>query len=265
MACLELQSLNLRIAGVTLIENLNLEVETNECWALLGKNGAGKTSLLHSIIGINHCAEGMIKLNGQDQKIIRRAELATRVGILFQEGIEALPTSVLETVMLGRHPHTQSILKDDPKDVEIARRALKDLALENLEHRLVDTLSGGERQRLAVAMLVAQMPQVYLLDEPSNHLDVANQVKLLSLLKLRISERFACLLMATHDINLAARFCDHVVLLMGNGAYLKGPRQEILTEDNLSTAYDCTVRSLTAGGKGGVGESLEEMTLFYPT
>ncbi|MEC9222887.1 MAG: ABC transporter ATP-binding protein, partial [Pseudomonadota bacterium] len=111
-----------------------------------------------------------------------------------------------------------------------------------------------ERQRVALAMLITQMPQLYLLDEPSNHLDVANQVHLLGHLQRRVSQLSASLLMATHDINLAARFCDNIVLLMKNGEYLSGPNQDILTEKNLSRAYDCPVRSISAEG----------FTLHYP-
>ena len=156
--------------------------------------------------------------------------------------------------MLGRHPHVQSVLRDDPQDIEIALAALQDLNLNGLEERQVDTLSGGERQRLALAMLITQMPQFYLLDDPSNHLDVANQVQLLGHLQKRVSQQSASLLMATHDINLAARFCDNIVLLMKNGEYLSGRNEDILTEENLSRAYDCPVRSVRAEG----------FTLHYP-
>ncbi len=254
MPCLEIKSLTLRIEDKILIRDLNLAVNSNERWGLLGRNGAGKTSLLHSIVGIKKYNSGSIQIDGKEVSSLARSYVATRVGILFQEGIDILPGTVFETVMLGRHPHVQSILKDDPRDIEIARGALRDLNLDGLEERQVDTLSGGERQRLALAMLITQMPQLYLLDEPSNHLDVANQVQLLGHLQRRVSQLSASLLMATHDINLAARFCDNIVLLMKNGEYLSGPNQDILTEKNLSRAYDCPVRSISAEG----------FTLHYP-
>ncbi len=109
-------------------------------------------------------------------------------GILFQQGIEALPATVFESVILGRHPHTQSLLWDDPKDIQIAENALAAFDLDQLKERAVDTLSGGELQRLALAMLLAQTPQLFLLDEPSNHLDVALQVKLLTVLTNKVAD-----------------------------------------------------------------------------
>lgn len=160
----------------------------------------------------------------------------------------------LISVLLGRHPHVQTLLRDDPADIEIAKKVLNDLDLEEFSERQVDTLSGGERQRLALAMLMAQTPRLFLLDEPSNHLDVAFQVKLLSVLEKRMAEQSASLLMATHDINLAARFCDKIILLTRDGGILTGSRQEVLTDENLSEAYDCPIRSIVS----------DDFVLFYP-
>ncbi len=254
MAYLELKALTLRIGDRLLFTDLNLSVLENERWGLLGKNGAGKTTLLHSIIGLRPVESGSIVINGKNINDTPRQELASIVGILFQEGISVLPATVIETVMLGRHPHVQSLLIDDPADIEIATNALQDLDLEDFADRQVDTLSGGERQRLALAMLIAQTPKLFLLDEPSNHLDVAFQVKLLSVLEKRLNEQSASLLMATHDINLAARFCDKIILLTGKSSYVIGTRDDVLTEENLSTAYDCPIRSITG----------EDRKLFYP-
>lgn len=254
MAYLELKALTLRIGDRLLFTDLDLTVLENERWGLLGKNGAGKTTLLHSIIGLRPVESGSIVINDKNINDTPRQELASIVGILFQEGIGALPATVFETVMLGRHPHVQSLLRDDPADIEIATDALRDLDLEDFANRQVDTLSGGERQRLALAMLIAQTPKLFLLDEPSNHLDVAFQVKLLSVLEKRLIDQSASLLMATHDINLAARFCDKIILLMGNSSFMIGTRDEVLTEENLSIAYDCPIRSITG----------EDRKLFYP-
>lgn len=254
MATLELQSLELEIGGKLICRNLNVSLQPNERWGLLGKNGAGKTTLLHSILGLRPISAGKILIDGKELGELPRTELAAKLGILFQQDMNALPATVFETVMLGRHPHVQSLLRDNPADIEIARNALKAFELDELSEREVDTLSGGERQRLSLAMLVAQTPQIFLLDEPNNHLDVAFQVKLLSILEQKISESSACLLMATHDINLAARYCDKIILLKDGGEFMVGASEDILTEENLSTAYDCPIKSLSG----------EDCTLFYP-
>ncbi len=254
MATLQLESLTIQIADSTICRNLSVQILENERWALLGKNGAGKTTLLHSLIGQKVPRSGHILLDGKNIAELQQRELATKIGILFQQGMDALPCTVFETVMLGRHPHLQSLLRDDPKDIDIAREALAAFDLTTLAKREIDTLSGGELQRLALAMLLAQTPQIFLLDEPSNHLDIAFQVKLLSVLEEKIRENSASLLMATHDINLAARYCEKIILLSGDGSFLTGRRGEILTEENLGKAYNCPIKTMSQDG----------YQLFYP-
>ncbi|PCI81907.1 MAG: ABC transporter [SAR86 cluster bacterium] len=255
MANLKIQSLSLQIENKILCHDLSVQIGENERWGLLGKNGAGKTTLLHALIGQRHADQGSIQLDGNSVYDLKQRELASKVGILFQQGIEALPATVFETVMLGRHPHTQSLLWDDQKDIEIAESALAAFDLDQLKERAVDTLSGGELQRLALAMLLAQTPQLFLLDEPSNHLDVAFQVKLLSVLTNKVAETSASLIMATHDINLAFRFCENVILLLEGGESLVGRSVDVLTEKNLSHAYGCPIKSVSSG----------KHRLFYPT
>ncbi|MEX0963657.1 MAG: ABC transporter ATP-binding protein [Pseudohongiellaceae bacterium] len=254
MATLDIQSLTLQIANKTLCRDLSVRIQENERWALLGKNGAGKTTLLHSLIGQRTTAAGSILLDGQNISSLKQRELARKVGILFQQGIEALPATVIETVMLGRHPHVQSLFRDDEEDSAIAEQALIAFDLELLRERPVDSLSGGEMQRLALAMLLAQTPEIFLLDEPSNHLDVAFQVRLLSVLTNKVAQNSASLIMATHDINLAARFCENIILLLEGGNSLVGKSIEVLTEKNLSNAYGCPIRSVRS----------DEHQLFYP-
>jgi iron complex transport system ATP-binding protein len=146
------------------------------------------------------------------------------------------------------------MLRDDPLDLQKAQEALQDFDLTTIADRYIDTLSGGEKQRLALAMLVVQSPKLFLLDEPSNHLDIAYQIKMLDLLTQKIDGQNASLIMATHDINLAARYCDQIILLTGNGEYLSGPRQTVLTEENLSKAFSYEIQSV----------AIQNRTLFFP-
>lgn len=254
MSSLCIESLSLSIAEKMLCKDLNIRINENECWGLLGRNGAGKTSLIHSIVGIQSITSGRVLLNGKSIQELGRGELAREIGILFQDGIDTLPATVLETVLLGRHPHAQSLIRDNDTDLAIANSAISDLALKDLSERQLDSLSGGEKQRVAIAMLLAQTPNLFLLDEPSNHLDVAFQISLLDIIKSRISERSASMLMATHDINLAARFCDYFILLFEDGEHLTGNKSEVLTAENLTRAYGCEIQSIHSGAN----------TLYYP-
>ena len=247
MSCLELQSLSLRIGSTIVCRDLSMSISASERWALLGKNGAGKTTLLHSILGLHKPDNGLIFVNNKPLKEFKRQELARYLGILFQDGMHAMPNTVLESVLLGRHPHTHSWLIDTESDLEMAIAALRLLDLESFAERQIDSLSGGEKQRMALAMLLAQTPKLYLLDEPSNHLDLAFQVKLIAVLDQELKKQNSSVLMATHDINLAARFCDHFLLLLGNGEFLIGNREEVLTESALTSAYGCSMQVLTSG------------------
>lgn len=251
---LTIDSLTLQLGDKRLCNELSLEITAGQTWGLLGRNGAGKTTLLHSILGIHKPRAGKILIEGSDLDGLGRRELAIRVGMLFQEGSNSLPATVLETAMLGRHPHSQSILGDDADDLAVARNALAAFDLAELSQRQVDSLSGGEKQRLALAMLIAQQPRLYLLDEPSNHLDIAFQTRMLSILGKIARQDGASLLMATHDINLAARFCDSIVLMLPDGEHKSGPAQEILNEELLSRAYQCPIRQIKEGN----------LALFYP-
>jgi len=176
---LELENVTLTAGDTLLCRDLDLAVHAEQSWALLGRNGAGKTTLLHSILRLREVRTGQLRVHGQPVTELGRRELSHRIGMLFQEGVDVLPATVMETVLLGRYPHSRGWLTDDASDLAIAKSALSDLDLEAFAKRKLATLSGGERQRLALAMLIAQQPELYLLDEPSNHLDVAFQTRLL--------------------------------------------------------------------------------------
>jgi len=251
---LETKALCLEIAGQQLCESLSLQLHAGECLGVLGQNGTGKTTLLHTLARLRPAQGGEILLQGRSLNSWSRKALATQLGVLFQSSSDSMPASVEETALLGRHPHLPDWQWESAEDVSLARAALRDVNLEALASRDVNTLSGGERQRLALAMLLAQQPRLYLLDEPGNHLDIAFQVRSLQLLRERLEQQQAALCMATHDINLAARFCDRILLLTGNGEPLIGTTQEILTPQTLSHAYGCRIGVVNAGAR----------QVFYP-
>jgi len=252
---LQVNGLELVIAQRTLCHQLSFELQAGQRLAVLGQNGSGKTSLLHTLINLRTPSQGDIQLAGRALPMWPKQDMARTAGLLFQTVREDMPASVHETVMLGRLPHLSGWRWETENDLNSVEEALSALELGALAQRDVSSLSGGEQQRMAIASLLAQDPQLYLLDEPSNHLDISFQIKVLQLLSSRVRAQNRALIMATHDINLAARFCDLVLLLDGNGDYQFGETREVLTDTNLSRAYQCDVRHVET--PAGI--------LFYPS
>ena len=248
MSILELENLEIKIGDTVICRELSLLLEGGRLLGILGRNGAGKTTLLHTIMGFRPFQHGAIRIQQEDLHAIPRQQLATKIGLLFQESENSLPATVLETVMLGRHPHSENLLWDSPADVAYCRETLSQMGLGSLENRQVSTLSGGEKQRLAIALLLAQNPKVLLLDEPSNHLDIDYQIKILSLLHEKSRKQNAAMIIASHDINLVSRFCDDVLLLLEDGNAITGPIAEVLDTQNLERAFGCKVECVQVSG-----------------
>lgn len=225
------------VADVIACRGLNLRLLTGECWAILGGNGVGKTTLLHTLAGLRPPRDGSIRLRGSELRRIPRRDVATQIGVVFQDSDDRFPGDALETVLIGRHPHLGSWQWESDADRALARAALIEVGLDGCAERSVTTLSGGERRRLAIATVLIQDPALYLLDEPTNHLDVHHQIAVLDVIARRTTERHKAAMMALHDANLAARFCTHVLLLYGDGAHDAGPASAVLTAANLARVY----------------------------
>lgn len=241
---LSVASLKVSIANQDICDGLNLSINKGECWGVLGVNGIGKTTLLHTLAGLRNPDQGHISYHGTDIQSLKKIELAKRRGVLFQTKSDPFPATVLETVLIGRHPYIEHWQWESDKDIELAKAALLQVDLSSMEDRYINTLSGGERQRVAIATILTQQPDVYLLDEPTNHLDVQHQMKLMQLLHNTNSRLNSALMMILHDLNLAARFCDHVLMLFGNGRVLVGKTIELLTAENLKELYGYPIRIL---------------------
>lgn len=234
---LRAEDLTLSIGNTCVCNNLDLHVEAGQCWGILGPNGAGKTTLLHTLAGLHPTDSGNIYCDGKALDEHTAKELAIKRGVLFQNELAGFPGSLFETVLAGRHPHLGSLGWESPEDLQQASQAIDLTGLKGLENRNIHTLSGGERQRMEIATLLAQQPRLALLDEPSNHLDPGQQIIMLQLLHSHFTSANHALLMVLHDCNLAMRFCDHLLLLKGDGNYLAGPTQELATAEHLSWLY----------------------------
>jgi iron complex transport system ATP-binding protein len=237
MALLSAQRLTVSIAGIPVCNDLDLVIEAGDRWCLLGRNGAGKTTLLHTLAGMHRPDGGSLSLHGNDLAGVAHRSRARQIGLLPQDHADAFPATVLETVLTGRHPWLSALQWEGADDYRIARNALGAVELGDMEARNVATLSGGERRRLGIATLLAQDPQLLLLDEPSNHLDIHQQVRMLDLLRQQAAGKDKALCVVMHDLNLATRCCDKFLLLFGDGNSTQGAATTVLTRENLQRLY----------------------------
>jgi len=237
MNVLDLQQVSFGVADKTLLSDLSLSVKEGQRWAVLGRNGVGKTSLLHSIAGLHPIDHGSINLLGNNLQQLSRREIAQRVGVLLQQQEQSFPALVRDLVEMGRHPHLTSWQAANTQDKQAVDQAISELALNGLEDRDIQTLSGGEQRRVEIATVFAQTPRLYLLDEPINHLDIAYQVDILQRLKEKSELAKTAVIMVLHDINMAAQFCDQCLLLFGEDSYLAGSSDALLTPSNLEKLY----------------------------
>lgn len=215
---------------------LDLTLETGQTWGILGPNGVGKTTLLHTLAGLIAPREGCVCLAHKSLAEWHRLALAQQVGVMFQEHQDGFPATVLETALLGRFPHLSPWEMESEEDIAIAKAALQYLELTALSQRSISQLSGGERQRTALASLLSQDPDVWLVDEPTNHLDLHHQVAVMKLLQEKAQSN-KLVVMSLHDVNLASTWCSHILLLYPDRPALMGPSETLLTLEHLQPLY----------------------------
>ena len=244
---LRCENLSVAVAGRTLVRGLSCEIVSSSVTSILGCNGAGKTLTLHTLAGLRAPAAGLVSLDGKTLLQWDRKSLARRLGLLFQTVDDPFPSNVLETVLVGRHPHIGFWDWESGTDRNIARGALTAVGLADFESRDITTLSGGERRRVAIAALLTQNPAVLLLDEPTNHLDPHHQLQALQLMRDK-ADAGHTVVMSMHDAGLAARFSDWSLLLFGDGQWLYGATREVLNETTIERLYGLRVRQLTWEG-----------------
>ena len=244
MSTLACENLGVRIGGIQVVSKLDLAIRPGELWGLLGPNGIGKTTLLKCMAGLHEAVVGKVLLESRNIAELPRRLLARHIGMLQQHTVYVFDSSVMQTVLTGRHPHLGYWEREGPKDFQLAEAALRAVDLDGFGERSVTGLSGGEARRLAFATLLVQAPEIMLLDEPTNHLDLRHQVRMMGMIRERCMKGASGALAALHDINLAARYCSHVVMLFGNGDWCAGPTLDMLSESSLERLYNCPVERL---------------------
>jgi iron complex transport system ATP-binding protein len=248
---------NVRIAigGRTLVDALTWQVGAGECWSVIGRNGAGKSTLLRTIAGMRTAECGRVLLNDRALDDWPIEALARERAFLAQSRSDAFAYTVLDTVLSARHPYHGSRYWEDSDDHRIALQSLAAMEVDDLAARDVRTLSGGERQRVAIAALLAQDTPLLLLDEPANALDLAHQMAVMGLLAKLCRERGKTIVMVGHDLNLAHAISTHALLLMGDGRWLAGARDDVMRPSILSDYLHHPIEAVPHGAR----------TIFIPS
>jgi len=249
MTTLDCQSLDVSIAGTKICAQLDMEIAPGQLWGLLGPNGIGKTTLLKCLAGLTLADNGSVLLDNQAIEKLPRRGIARLLGMLQQHTVYVFDASVLETALTGRHPHLGYWERESNNDRQKALAAIRAVDLEGFESRSVTELSGGEARRLAFASLIVQEPAILLLDEPTNHLDMKHQIRIMGRVEKQVDEQNRSALIALHDVNLAARYCSHILMLFGDGHWRAGTAADLLNQETLELLYQCPVQIVdTAAG-----------------
>ncbi|MGJ7907599.1 ABC transporter ATP-binding protein [Actinopolyspora sp. H202] len=235
-----------RTGGKLIVEDVSIAPEEGATVGLLGPNGSGKSTLLRLLSGVRSASEGVVRLDGSPIERVGRKNVARRVAVVEQHAGTEVDMSVLDVVRLGRIPHRRAWAGATAEDESAVRSAVEYTRLEDKVDRSWHTLSGGERQRVQIARALAQQPKELLLDEPTNHLDIQHQLELLALV-VRIP---VTSVIALHDLNLAAMFCDHLLVLAEGRAVAAGSPEQVLTEELIAEVYNVRARVDAEGPDG---------------
>jgi len=235
---LRARGLDIAVAGRTLVGKLDVDVTAGECWAVLGRNGSGKSSLLLALAGLRPPAAGRVELQGRPIGAWPRRGLAQQLAILLQDEPGDYWGSTLDYVQLGRYPRSHAAFSGDAALAAEALALLEEFDLAGHAQQPFRTLSGGERQRARLAQTFMQDTACLLLDEPLQHLDLKHQLTVMQALARRAATGRA-VVMALHEPAMAARHCQRAVLLYDWGRVRHGRVDEMLTQDNLEALYQC--------------------------
>lgn len=222
------------------LQNITFNVNTGECLGIIGPNGSGKSTLLRLLTGIELLDSGTIAIDGKSIQQIPREELSKYMAVLPQEPLPSIPYRVEDVVMMGRYPHRKRFYTHTEEDYRVVDRIIEETGLENRRHRLLHQLSGGERQRVAIARTLAQQPTILLLDEPTTFLDIGYQIEILQLLKKWQMEHHLTMIVVLHDLNLAAQYCDRLLLLSNGRLVSEGTPEKVITSSQVDQVYGTT-------------------------
>ena len=229
------------------LNDISLDIDGPAFVSILGPNGVGKSTLIHCINKILQPTSGSVFIDGKDVRETSIKELAKQIGYVPYSANDTFPLTVVDTVMMGRHPHSK--WKSLDNDLDVVYDTLKMLGISHLAMRQFNELSAGQHQKVMLARGLVQEPKILLLDEPTSNLDIRHQLDVTKMLKRLSVEKGILIIMISHDINIAAKYADSVILMFQGKIFDVGTSREVITEDNLRTVYGVESRVIDDEGR----------------
>ena len=239
---LEVRNLSVSYGKHQVLANINVTAEKGEVLGIIGPNGSGKTTLAKTINRLLKPTSGEVLIDGKNVHHMKSVEIAKHIAVVSQVFSINFEFTVEDIVLMGRTPYIKSA--ETPEDLKIVEDAMEKTHTSFLKGRLVTQLSGGELQRVVIARALAQQPDILLLDEPTSHLDITNQIDILNLVKQE-SRKGMTVIAVVHDLNLAAYYCDKICLIRDGKLMSYGTPDEVITSDNIHTVYNLPVEVIT--------------------
>ncbi len=233
-------------ASSQVLDDISLEMGGAQVISILGPNGVGKSTLIHCINKILDPSEGTVFVDGKEVSEYSLKEMARKIGYVPYSSSDTFPLTVVDTVLLGRHPHAG--WKTTDEDLEIVFDVLEKLGIQDLSMRYFTELSAGQRQRVMLARGLVQKPKVIMLDEPTSNLDIKHQLGISRTLKELSRQEGILVIMISHDLNIASRYSDNVILMHEGRIFDIGSPQNVLTVENIKTVYGVDSRIIDDDG-----------------
>jgi iron complex transport system ATP-binding protein len=236
---IQIKNLNFSYATKKILENINLKINPGEFVGIIGPNGSGKTTLLKNICRVLKPDKGVVSIDGRVH--YGPKELAQKLAVVSENEPVNFDFTVLEIVLMGRAPFLRRFQQEAKEDIEIAKRSMEATDTLQFMKRPITQLSAGERQRVFIAQCLAQTPKIILLDEPTNYLDINHKIRIFNFFSALNKEGGVTVLSVLHDLNLASRYCDKLILMSDGKIFTSGDVENVLTEINIQKVYGIDV------------------------
>lgn len=237
-------------SGKLTLNNITLDIRNPQLISIIGPNGVGKSTLIHCMNKILEPTGGTVMVDEQDVKEIKIKELAKKMGYVPYTSTDTFPITVIDTILMGRNPHNTNKLKSNLKeDMKIVKEVLQLMDIVPLAMRPFNELSAGQHQRVMLARGLAQEPEILLLDEPTANLDIRHQMDVIRTLKQLSVKKNIVVIMISHDLNLAAKYSDNVIMMSKGTIYDIGKPADVITKESIKEVYDVDAEVVTHDGR----------------